>query len=120
MKTSSADTIAFASADTPLDPFLGAGHLNARRALTQFKAGPIDGAEIDKIGWHYGETGGPGDYSFTFADDLQAGEWVAVTLAWDRDVFINGSLDYDETYDQFDFFSGDQMSTLPTSRVQRS
>ena len=89
----------------PLDIQFGAGHLNAAKAATQFSAGEWDGGEnIPNIGWDFGETGGVGDYRYTFEDDLTADSWIALTLTWDREVNKTGD---DDTYSVGDLFSID-------------
>jgi hypothetical protein len=95
-------TTAYNDPEVPLDAHMGAGHLNARRALTQFSAGPIDGFEIDRIGWHFGETGGFGTvHSFPLAETFSGG-WVSITLAWDRIVGKLGPIE--STYTSSDLF----------------
>ncbi len=96
------DTDAFNFASTSLDLQLGAGHLNGKRALTQFSGGEWDfGATVPAIGWDYWETGGIGTtLSYTLPENL--GGYFAITLAWDRQVEkIGGS---DDFYDPTNFF----------------
>ncbi len=74
---------------TPLDEEMGAGHLNASRALTQFDRGEFDsdGADVQRIGWDWGTTSGDGDFNrYRFADELRAESFISITLAWDREV----------------------------------
>jgi subtilisin family serine protease len=55
------DTEAFQSPSVSLDNEFGAGHLNAKRALTQFSSGEWNiGSDVPAIGWDYHETGGTG------------------------------------------------------------
>ncbi len=71
----------------PLDIEMGAGHLNASRARTQFAAGEYDadGADIPTLGWDYGTTTGAGDINrYRFAGELMGGSFISITLAWDR------------------------------------
>ena len=71
----------------PLDIEMGAGHLNASRARTQFAAGEYDadGADIPTLGWDYGTTTGAADINrYQFAGELEGGSFISITLAWDR------------------------------------
>jgi hypothetical protein len=71
----------------PLDIEMGAGHLNASRARTQFAAGEFDadGADIPTVGWDYGTTTGAADINrYRFAGELEGGSFISITLAWDR------------------------------------
>jgi hypothetical protein len=73
----------------PLDEQMGTGHLNARRARTQFAAGEFeaDSSDIPAIGWDYGLTTGAGDINrYRFAGELLGGSFISITLAWDRKV----------------------------------
>jgi len=68
------------------------GHLNAKRALQQFAAGEyeefgVNGETVPVIGWDYGTTTGTDDINrYRFDQELQAGSFVSITLAWDREV----------------------------------
>lgn len=88
----------------PLDIQFGAGHLNAFKAVTQMSGGEWDnGSDIPLIGWDFAETGGIGsDFRYTFDDDLQGGEWIALTLTWDRQLFKTGD---EESYTVGDLFT---------------
>jgi len=78
------ETPASFDASIPLDPYLGAGALNARRALAQYKAGPYTGGDIADLGWAFGETGGFGTlFSYPLAETFGGG-YISITLAWDR------------------------------------
>jgi hypothetical protein len=69
----------------PLDIEMGAGHLNANRAFQQFAPGEFDPGPVPLIGWEYGfifDTDNPNKYVFNQA--LAAGDYVSLTLAWDR------------------------------------
>jgi hypothetical protein len=52
------DPFADPAAYIPLDDQMGAGHLNAKRAVQQFAPGEhdSDGAQVPVIGWDYGQT----------------------------------------------------------------
>jgi hypothetical protein len=71
----------------PLDDQMGTGHLNAKRALQQFRPGEhnSDSADIPFIGWDYGMTTGDDDTNnYLFNETLEAGNYISITLAWDR------------------------------------
>jgi len=73
----------------PLDEQMGAGHLNAKRALQQFSPGEFDsdGADVPLIGWDYGHTAGEDDHNkYPFSLPLVGGSFLSITLAWDRHV----------------------------------
>ena len=73
----------------PLDDEMGVGHLNAYRALQQYAPGEFDagGAAVPLIGWDYGRTTGEdNNQKYVFAQQLTAGSFVSITLAWDRQV----------------------------------
>jgi hypothetical protein len=101
--------------DIPLDDQMGAGHLNAKRALQQFTPGRYSiiepneqdpgTANVPLIGWNYGTTDGLIDDSFPDVDKyifnraLRGGSFVSITLAWDRFTPLsldnNGDGDFD-------------------------
>jgi len=86
----------------PLDEEMGAGHLNATRAKIQFDAGEWDDdEEIPPIGWDFGTTPGAGEFNrYQFFGELQAGSYISITLAWDREVTFNND---GGTANEFDF-----------------
>jgi len=95
---------------TPLDEEMGAGHLNASRAVTQFKTGEYDsdGNDVSAIGWDFGTTTGAGDINrYRFAGELQGGSFISITLAWDRLVnFANdtapvGKFNLGDTFEEY-------------------
>jgi hypothetical protein len=75
--------------NAPLDAQMGTGQLNAFRALNQLQAGEFHGSPngnlVPLIGWDYGQTTGLGDNEkYVFNKSLGAGQWVSITLAWDK------------------------------------
>jgi hypothetical protein len=81
------DSLEGAGSAIPLDEEMGAGHLNARRARTQFAAGEFesDAGDVSTIGWDYGTTTGAEDVNkYRFAGELLGGSFISITLAWDR------------------------------------
>lgn len=77
------ESVAFASPFVALDPEMGAGHLNAKRAVEQLMPGEYDPGMIPKNGWDYHTIGGGGASNEYFFED-EIGGYIAVTLAWDR------------------------------------
>lgn len=78
----------------PLDLEMGAGQLNAKRALTQFSSGdvsPAAGKGIPVIGWDRDQVHGSADEikKYPFSTKLKGGSYVSITLAWDRSVKLN-------------------------------
>ena len=70
---------------------MGAGHLNAKRALQQFAPGESDltsgTATVPTIGWDYGSTSFAGDFNrYVIDEELQGGDVISITLAWDREI----------------------------------
>jgi len=108
----------------PLDDEMGVGHLNASRALQQLIPGEYepDGVAVAPIGWDFGATTGIGDINkYPISGQLTAGDWISITLAWDREVTLDadggtlGVFDAGDTFTEFtpDFFiADDQISDL--------
>jgi hypothetical protein len=89
----------------PLDTYIGAGHLNAKRSVQQYAPGEYDPGNVPWIAWDYGGVGGSGMQQYTFNQPI--GGYIAATLAWDRRVFSTeqcGSTTYCE---------GDQFTNQP-------
>lgn len=75
------DTQAALDISVPLDQEMGAGHLNVRNAIRQYRTGEWDGPTVPNIGWDYGTVGGDLSYTtYEFNRPLGAGEVVAATL----------------------------------------
>jgi hypothetical protein len=98
------DSPAFSDDAQSLDIQMGAGHLNAGRALTQFKTGEWDVfSEVPTIGWDYHETGGIGTVPLTYPLETTVEGYVAITLAWDRQITkFGGSANLYGPSDMFD------------------
>jgi hypothetical protein len=96
----------------PLDDQMGAGHLNAKRAVQQFAPGEhdSDGAPVPVIGWDYGHTSGAGDDNkYVISQPLRGGSFISVTMAWDRGVTLNdtnsnGLFDFGEEFEPYTSF----------------
>ncbi len=105
----------FLDEDTPLDEEMGAGHLNAKRALQQFIPGehdfngtfstPIVG-DVPVIGWDYDTISGTNFpiNKYLLDETLEAGKFISITLAWDREVEFANDADMDGNFDTGDTF----------------
>ncbi len=71
----------------PLDTEMGAGHLNASRALEQFAPGEheefgVSGTTVPVIGWDYGTTSGDNDVNrYRFDQKIQRGRESFIDMA---------------------------------------
>jgi len=92
----------------PLDEEMGAGHLNASRALQQYSAGQFapDGDPVPLIGWDFRATTDFKDVrKYVLNEELLGGSYIAITLAWDRVVEFDhdggtpGVFDYGDTFE---------------------
>lgn len=103
---------------TPLDDQMGVGHLNASRALTQYQPGEydpdkpgVDNPDVPLIGWDFDTTDTNAGINpvnkYRFDEQLAAGSFVSITLAWDRVVeFMNdggtqGVFDPGDTFEDY-------------------
>jgi hypothetical protein len=84
----------------PLDRDIGAGHLNAKRALDLYKSGEQDPGIVPKLGWDYHTIGGVGS-TVEYIFNSPGSGFVAATLTWDRRVELT---DPDNTYSPGDDF----------------
>jgi hypothetical protein len=101
----------------PLDEQMGAGHLNAKRALQQFApgefdltpSGPDQEATVPAIGWDFGHTNGTfGLNRYVIDQELEEGDVISITLAWDRLVEFEidgGTSDFFDPGDTFEDYS---------------
>jgi len=93
----------------PLDEEMGAGQLNAARAVQQFAPGEFDpnGAPVPVIGWDYGDAGGLNSINkYVFDQELLADSYISVTLAWDREVTFLSDGGTPGAFDSGDTFKG--------------
>jgi hypothetical protein len=91
--------------DIPLDPWMGAGHMNFGAALKNYRQGEWEAGVVPNMGWDYGLIG-PSNYQiYYFNRPLAAGETVAATLCWDLRVetinpnpnnYLDGFFDYQD------------------------
>jgi hypothetical protein len=69
---------------------MGAGHLNASRAYQQLDAGEFATGAIPLIGWNYGFIDDPDNPNkYVLNQMLNAGDYVSITLAWDRELALD-------------------------------
>jgi hypothetical protein len=86
---------------------MGAGHLNASRALQQFSPGEFDpdGAEVPLLGWDLHSTSGLNDVNkYVFNQELAEGSYISITLAWDRRVALDDDSGIPGAFDSGDTF----------------
>ena len=87
---------------------MGAGHLNANRALTQFAAGehePSETGTVPLIGWDYSTSASPNTQTrYRLDTSLAVGEHVQVTMAWDRIVEFDNNPGNDDVFQVNDTF----------------
>lgn len=88
----------------PLDIQMGTGHLNAFRAYQQFSPGQWSpSSAVPPIGWDYRTVEASASQDYVLEKPLKAGSFVALTLAWDRQVELqdknnNKAYDIGETF----------------------
>lgn len=105
----------------PLDDQLGAGQLNAQRAKTQFESGQWNAGEpaAPRIGWDWGELAGAGAVNkYPLADTVASGNFVSLTLAWDRQVKLDDG-DNDGLYDVGESFQEVGLTNLDLHLLPR-
>jgi hypothetical protein len=116
----------------PLDLEMGAGQLNARRALEQFQSGAYGPGENDlpAIAWDYGAIQPGQTISYSLSKPLKGGEFASVTLVWERLVQLldsNGNRQYDlgesfqaQPLSNLDLFITDQGGATPVVCASQS
>lgn len=72
----------------PLDPQMGVGHLNAKRAIDQLDGGEHAVGPVPNIGWDYASIDDP-FIPNPYILNLSKGDYVSATLVWDREVLLN-------------------------------
>ena len=96
--------------EIPLDNQMGAGHLNATRAVQQFSYGEYDNdaGSVPNIGWDYGTTVGVDDVNkYALGQSIGANQFISVTLAWDRQVLFDNEGATAGVYESGDTFVED-------------
>ncbi|MCC7473971.1 MAG: S8 family serine peptidase [Pirellulales bacterium] len=95
-----------------LDEQMGAGELDAKRAVQQFAPGDFNNtgtATVPAIGWDYGHTNGlNSNIKYKFSQQLVAGSFLSITVAFDRKVVFDTD---SGTVGKFDFGDSFQEST---------
>jgi hypothetical protein len=92
---------AYSNDELALDDVMGAGHLNAKRAVQQLVPGEYDPGFVPAIGWDYDSVGGSSMREYTF-DSIIGSGYFAATLVWDRRNEHSGGNTYHDG-DQFFF-----------------
>jgi subtilisin family serine protease len=83
------DSEAYKNKEIPLSLRVGAGQLNAFRALQQLQARQQSPGNVKALGWDFNFIN-QGQYrEYTFTEPLLADSFVALTLTWDRLVVLN-------------------------------
>ncbi len=95
----------------PLDPYIGAGHLNAKRSVQQYKPGEYDPGTVPPIAWDYHSVGGSSTQEYIFNQQIGGG-YIAATLAWDRRVVKVGSPSQTNYLEGDEFVNNDLMHSL--------
>jgi hypothetical protein len=117
---------AHTSANVPLDEEMGAGHLNANRAFQQFQPGQTGPGQIPLIGWDFAGINDPDNPNkYVFNQQLAAGDYVSLTLAWDRILALDEPAPPFEEYNPddafFDFgFSNLDLHLLPAGATNKN
>jgi Subtilase family len=99
-----------AASNYPLDAHMGAGELDAKRAVQQLGAGefhapPAGSISAPAVGWDYGFTDGtPSTETYSLTQMLPANQYVSITLAWDRLVSLDNDVNSNGKYDPGDTF----------------
>jgi hypothetical protein len=99
------DTFAHVDSATPLDREMGAGHLNANRAVQQLRGGKHNPGSVPAIGWNWAEHNDPFTPDPYTLPDLSEGDYVSATLAWNRVLALNTSSENNQ-YEPGDTFTG--------------
>jgi hypothetical protein len=91
----------------PVDLQMGAGALNAKRALQQFSPGEFhSGGSVPVIGWDFGHSAATGAVNkYAFNHQLLGGSFVSITLAFDRNVMFANDVNSNGQYDAGDTFA---------------
>lgn len=106
---------AYSNPQIPLDAQLGTGHLNAFRAYEQFGSGQwAPDAPVPVIGWDYRSVGqgeAPSYHDYVISEPLEAGSFVAVTLAWSRVVELSDR-NRNSLYEMDESFTAQRLNNL--------
>ena len=88
-------TEAFNTETIPLDNELGAGLLDAKRAIQQLGAGEQNPGNVPAVGWDWQlitQTGEAGRLKYSLNQKLKPGTELTLSLAWNRYLTINDNI----------------------------
>ncbi len=100
---------AFSSSFTALDDQLGVGHLNVDAAIDQLSPGKYSPGNVPLVGWAYDGVGVGGRDEYVLDQAVAGDQYIAITLAWDRNVEITG---FDDDFDSGEQFFADELNDL--------
>ncbi len=108
----------YKNAKIPLHAQMGAGHLNASRALQQFSAGQWQGNQpVAALGWDYNTVTANNSVDYVLAKPLKANSFVAVTLTWDRLIELEEK-NNNQIYEEGEVFRDRGLNNLDLYLVQ--
>jgi hypothetical protein len=105
------DSEAYRSREIPLSLYLGAGQVNAYRAILQFQAGQQSPGKVSAIGWDSNVVESEQYQEYAIADSLMADSFVALTLTWDRLITLKDK-NGDRLFQIGDSFKNDGINNL--------
>ncbi len=109
------DSPAAQSKTVPLDPRLGAGQLNAERALQQYSSGESEanGSQaVPTIGWDWQASfDSESRARYVISEALPENAYISITLTWNRDVSLVDH-DNDGRYDEDESFTAAALADL--------
>ncbi|MEA5571186.1 S8 family serine peptidase [Calothrix sp. UHCC 0171] len=111
---------AYQNPKIPLHAQMGAGHLNASRALQQFSAGQWQPNQpVAALGWDYNTVAANAFVDYVLAKPLKANSFVAVTLTWDRLVELEDK-NNNQMYEEGENFRDRGLNNLDLYLVQEN
>lgn len=106
------DSDAYRDSTIPLDPQMGAGHLNTYRAYQQFSAGQWTPSQtVPPTGWDYNKVEAGANVDYVLAKPLKQGSFVSITLTWNRLVELDDA-NNNQQYDLGEKFSDRGLNNL--------
>lgn len=103
---------AYLNPHLPLDPEIGAGQLNAPRALQQLQAGrQAPGVGVKPLGWDSGEIPPQSERIYVLNQPLRGRRWAVVTLTFPRRVELQ-DLNQNRRYDLGESFRSRPLPAL--------
>ncbi|BAZ13829.1 hypothetical protein NIES4071_56690 [Calothrix sp. NIES-4071] len=102
----------------PLHAQMGAGHLNAARALQQFGAGQWQPNQpVPALGWDYNTITANTSVDYQLAKPLKANSFVSLSLSWDRLVELQDK-NNNQVYEEGENFRDRGLNNLNLYLVQ--